>query len=132
MDSTQVLSLGDALLASVIGMLVVLATLAALAVCIVLISKAVRIMEGGAKKAEAPKAAPAPVAAPAPAAASAPVQAAPAVPAGMVVLEENTSMGDLKLKNCDDKAAAMIMAIIADELKTPLNQLRFKSISRID
>jgi len=130
MDATKVLSFGDSLLASIVGMLVVLASLAALAVCIVLISKAVRSMEGGAKKAEAPKAAPAPAAAPA--AAPAPVQAAPAIPAGMVMLEENTSVGELKLKNCDDRAAAMIMAIIADELKTPLNQLRFKSISRID
>jgi len=90
--------------------------------------------------AAAPVAAPAAPAAPvaqAPAApvapvAAAPAPAAPAVPAGMVVLEENTSVGELKLKNCDDKSAAMIMAIIADELKTPLNQLRFKSISRID
>ena len=132
MNPNEVLSLGDSLLASVIGLLVVLATLASLAVCIVLISKVVRSIEGGAKKAEAPKAAPAPAAAPAPVAAPAPAPAAPAVPAGMVVLEENTSVGELKLKNCDDRSAAMIMAIIADELKTPLNQLRFKSISRVD
>jgi len=131
MNPNEVLSIGDSLLASVIGMLVVLATLASLAVCIVLISKVVRSIEGGAKKAEAPKAAPAPAAPVAPVAA-APAPAAPAVPAGMVVLEENTSVGELKLKNCDDKSAAMIMAIIADELKTPLNQLRFKSISRVD
>ncbi len=121
MDATKVLSLGDSLLVSLVGILVVLAALAALAVCIVIISKVVRSFEGGAKKAEAPKATPA-------------VSAAPvaAAPAGMVVLEENTSVGELKLKNCDDKSAAMIMAIVADELKTPLNQLSFKSISRVD
>ena len=126
MNSSNVLTLGDALSYSIIGMLVVLATLALLAVCIVIISKVVRTLEGGTKKVEAPKAAPAPAAAPAAKA------AAPAVPAGMVKLEENTSVGELKLKDCEDREAAMIMAIIADELKTPLNQLRFKSITRVD
>ncbi len=124
MDATKVLSIGDSLLVSLVGILVVLAALAALAVCIVIISKVVRSLEGGAKKAEAPKPTPAP-------AVSAPVVATPA-PAGMVALEENTSVGELKLKNCDDKSAAMIMAIVADELKTPLNQLYFKSISLVD
>ena len=38
------------------------------------------------------------------------------------------SCGGLVLKNVSDKDAAMIMAIVADELKTPLCELRFKSI----
>lgn len=42
------------------------------------------------------------------------------------------SCGDLKLINVEEKDAAMIMAIVADELQTPLNELRFKSIKRMD
>ena len=42
------------------------------------------------------------------------------------------SAGDIKLYNVPDKQAAMVMAIVADHLKTPLNQLRFKSIKRLD
>ncbi|NLO46599.1 MAG: OadG family protein [Clostridiales bacterium] len=41
------------------------------------------------------------------------------------------SCGDVKLHNVPDKDAAMIMAIVADKLKTPLNELRFISIKMI-
>lgn len=41
------------------------------------------------------------------------------------------SAGELKLYNTDPRDAAMIMAIVADELETPLNQLRFKSIREV-
>ena len=41
------------------------------------------------------------------------------------------SAGELKLYDTDPRDAAMIMAIVADELKTPLNQLRFRSIRQI-
>lgn len=40
--------------------------------------------------------------------------------------------GGLKLTNVSDKDAALIMAIVADELKTPLNELRFISINLED
>ena len=39
---------------------------------------------------------------------------------------------ELKLYDTDPRDAAMIMAIVADELKTPLNRLRFISIRRVD
>lgn len=39
------------------------------------------------------------------------------------------SSGELRLKNVDEKTAAMIMAIVSDESKIPLSELRFKSIS---
>jgi len=42
------------------------------------------------------------------------------------------SCGELTLVKVEDREAAMIMAIVADELKTPLNELRFKSIKRVD
>jgi Na+-transporting methylmalonyl-CoA/oxaloacetate decarboxylase gamma subunit len=38
------------------------------------------------------------------------------------------SQGDINLYGVDDKTAAMLMAIVADELREPLNQLRFRSI----
>lgn len=41
------------------------------------------------------------------------------------------SAGDLKLENVSERDAAMIMAIVADELKEPLNSLRFISIRDI-
>lgn len=40
--------------------------------------------------------------------------------------------GELKLINCDERDAAMIMAIVADQTQTPLNELRFKSIKRVE
>lgn len=40
--------------------------------------------------------------------------------------------GELVLINTDERDAAMIMAIVADTTGTPLNELRFKSIKRID
>ena len=39
--------------------------------------------------------------------------------------------GDLKLYDTDPKDAAMIMAIVADSLGKPLNELRFKSIKEV-
>ncbi len=40
--------------------------------------------------------------------------------------------GELKLINTDERDAAMIMAIVADQTNTPLNELRFKSIKRVE
>ena len=42
------------------------------------------------------------------------------------------SCGDLVLVNTSDRDAAMIMAIVADTLETPLNQLHFKSIKLVE
>lgn len=39
--------------------------------------------------------------------------------------------GDVKLYDTDPKDAAMIMAIVADTLGKPLNELRFKSIKEV-
>ena len=40
--------------------------------------------------------------------------------------------GELKLYGTDPKTAAIIMAITADKLGTPLNELRFKSIKEVE
>ena len=40
--------------------------------------------------------------------------------------------GEFKLYGTDPRTAAMLMAIVADELQAPLNELRFISIREID
>jgi hypothetical protein len=42
------------------------------------------------------------------------------------------SNGQLDLIGVDEKTAAMIMAIVSDELKVSLSELQFKSIKAID
>ena len=64
--------------------------------------------------------------------AKAPATAAPAAAAAAAVSEEEFSSGTLKLKDCDEKTAAMIMAIVADDTGIPLSELVFKSIKLVD
>ena len=45
---------------------------------------------------------------------------------------EEFSSGTLKLKGCDEKTAAMIMAIVSDNTGIPLSELVFKSIKLVD
>ena len=66
---------------------------------------------------DAKAAAPAPAAAPA-----APAVEAPKAPG---------SAGQLKLHDVEPKTAAMIMAIVADKMGKPLNELRFISIKEV-
>ena len=39
--------------------------------------------------------------------------------------------GQLKLNNVDPKTAAMLMAIVADKLQKPVNELRFVSMKEV-
>ncbi len=73
------------------------------------------------KKKAAPPAAPQ-TAAPAPAAAEAPKKELPLAPG---------SAGKVAIYDVPDKEAAMIMAIVADKMQKPLNELRFKSIKEV-
>ena len=57
---------------------------------------------------------------------AAPVAAAPAAPA----VAPGTA-GQLKLHDVNPKTAAMIMAIVADKMGKPLNELRFISIKEV-
>lgn len=41
------------------------------------------------------------------------------------------SAGQLKLHDVDPKTAAMLMAIVADKMEKPLNELRFISIKEV-
>ena len=61
----------------------------------------------------------APVAAPAPVEESAPAPTAPG------------TAGQLKLHDVEPKTAAMLMAIVADTMGKPLNELRFISIKEV-
>lgn len=101
-----------ALLLSLVGFLMVFAVLLLLIGIIKLLTAIV-----GGKKAEPAPAAAAVTAAPAPAAK---LEAAPG------------SCGDIKLHNVPDATAAMVMAIVADELDTPINELKFKSIKEVE
>ena len=63
-------------------------------------------------------------------AAAAPAAAAPMKPAALAanMVPAKGSLGDIKLFDVDDKTAAMLMAIVADQMNAPLNELRFLSI----
>ena len=60
-------------------------------------------------------------------AAAEPVVEAPAAPAKLAP----GTAGEVKLFDVPDKEAAMIMAIVADKLQKPLNELRFISIKEV-
>lgn len=108
------LSIGQGLSYSLLGIAVVFAMLLALMVVI-------KIM--GALLGDKPKKADA----------AAKFDTAPAqggIPAGKVPAPG--SLGDIAIHDVPEKTAAMIMAIVADEMNTPLNELRFKSIKRVD
>ena len=103
------MTIADALLYSLLGMAVVFFAL----VLLILIITIMYVL----KKEE--KAAPA---------------AAPAAAAPAVVAEPEYApgtAGELKLYDTDERVAAMLMAIVADELGAPLNELRFKSIREL-
>ena len=111
MTSRLVLGIGDNLLDAILGYAVVFIGLTLLMTVIVIVGKFFT-----AKKA-APAAETAAPAAAAPAAA--PKKLAPG------------SAGDVKLYDTDPRDAAMIMAIVANKLDKPLNELRFRSIKEV-
>ena len=99
------MSLGDAGLTAVLGYLVVFVGLALLMCVVMLVGKVMKIE---AKLAPSP--------------ASTPEKAPEPAPG---------SAGELKLYDTDPRDAAMIMAIVADSLGKPLNELRFISIKEV-
>lgn len=112
----------DAAIVAVLGYAVVFFGLILLMAVVVLLGKAfIARDKKAAEQAGAAKAAvaAAPVAAPAAPAAS----AAPATAPG--------SAGQLKLYDVNPKTAAMLMAIVADQMGKPLNELRFISIKEV-
>lgn len=63
--------------------------------------------------------------------AAAPAAATPAAPAAKDGPAAPGSAGQIALHSVSDKDAAMLMAIVADKLGKPLNELRFKSIKEV-
>ena len=63
-------------------------------------------------------------------AAATPSPAAPAAPAVPAEKAPGTA-GEFKLYNTDPRDAAMVMAIVADSLGKPINELRFISIREV-
>ena len=106
------ISLGNAAVAALLGYAVVFLGIVALMLVILLTG---RVMHRPKKAAPAP-------AGPAPAPAAAPAAPAPEAPG---------AAGELKLYGTDPRDAAMVMAIVADTLGKPLNELRFISIREV-
>ena len=66
--------------------------------------------------------------------AKAPAAAPVAAPVAAPAVEEKTApgtAGQLKLYDTPEKTAAMLMAIVADKMGKPLNELRFISIKEV-
>ena len=110
------MELGAAAVIALLGYAVVFFGIVLL-MCVMIVMGKVFVAKANKEKAKeaAPKAA-APVAAPA-------APAAPAVAPG--------TAGQLKLHDVPPKTAAMIMAIVADTMGKPLNELRFISIKEV-
>ena len=104
------ISIPNAGIIALLGYLVVFLGLVMLMVVVMVMG---RIMVARARKAQA-----------AAVAEAAPVEAAP-------VAEAPGTAGELKLYDTDPRDAAIIMAIVADTLGKPLNQLRFISIKEV-
>ena len=113
------MSFGNALIYSLLGMSVVFFALVLL-MCIIKIMTAVG---DRAEKRSAPI--------PAPAGIPAPDTSAPVLTLKMTGPTAPGSAGELKLYDTDPRTAAMLMAIVADELQAPLNELRFLSIREV-
>ena len=103
------MSLGDAAVIALLGYAVVFFGIVLLMCVMIVMGK---VFTAKANKAKAPKAAP-----------KAAAPAAPAVAPG--------TAGQLKLHDVPPKTAAMIMAIVADTMGKPLNELRFISIKEV-
>ena len=112
--SGEPVGIPEAAITAVLGYAVVFFGLFLLMLVVMAMGK---IMQGATAK----KAAPAPAAAPA----AAPVAAEP------VGEPAPGSAGKLKLYDTPDRDAAMIMAIVANKMGKPLNELRFISIKEV-
>lgn len=104
------ISVGDAAMTALLGYAVVFIGIIMLMILVMFVGD---LMFKSAKR----KAANAPATAPA---------AAPAAPAAAP-----GTAGELKLYDTDPRDAAMAMAIVADKLGKPINELRFKSIREV-
>ena len=131
LDKSEKLDVVDALLLALIGIVIVFVVLIALMLIVSLVGK---IFDGSAKlQAEHPEWGQKIASCKAKLMfwkKKKPAEEAPAEEAPKELAKG--TCGELTLVNCDERDAAMIMAIVADSLNTPLNELRFKSIKRVE
>lgn len=106
------LGLADAAVIALLGYAVVFFGLILLMIVVTILGKA--FTAKSAKTAAAPAAA----------------EAAPVVPEAPKPLAPGAA-GELKLHDVEPKTAAMLMAIVADKMGKPLNELRFISIKEV-
>jgi len=99
------MSLGNALIYSVLGLAIVFFALILLMFMTKIMVKVIPAKEEQVEKKETPKKDP--------------------------VLAKGTA-GEIKLNGVDPRTAAMCMAIVADNLKKPINELRFISIKEVE
>ena len=105
------MGIGEASITALLGYAVVFFGLILLMIVTIVLGKCfVAAEKKNAPKSEAP---------------AAPVAAAPAAAAP-------GSAGQLKLHTVEPKTAAMLMAIVADKLGKPINELRFISIKEVE
>ena len=108
-SSLDSIGIADAGIVAILGYAVVFFGLILLMIVVMIIGKIFT-----AKAAKAAKAAPAP-------------EVAPEVPKPVAP----GTAGQLKLHDVEPKTAAMLMAIVADKLQKPINELRFISIKEV-
>lgn len=106
------ISVGEAAVDALLGYAVVFFGICLLMAVVMLMGKYFVAQDNKAKAAKAAAAPAAPAEAP----------AKPLAPG---------SAGELKMYDVEPKTAAMIMAIVADKLQKPLNELRFISIKEV-
>lgn len=111
-DYSIKLPIGEALAVSLIGIMTVIFILAIIACLILLVSKAIRIIEAKADTTD--------------------INVATAQNASSVPMPAGMMQGELELVNTDEKTAAVIMAVVSEKSGIPLNRLSFKSIKLID
>ena len=111
------LSIGTSALYALLGYAVVFVGLVLLMVVIIIVGKI--MVASQKKKAASAVAAPA---APTVAAAAAPTLSGEVAPG---------SAGGVKIYDVSERDAAIIMAIVADQIGKPLNEIRFKSIKEV-
>ena len=115
-DHLQNISFGNAAVVALMGYCVVFFGIVLLMCVIMIMGKVFVARANKAKAAAQPKAAAASVTV-------TPVAAAPAEAPG--------TAGQLKLHDVPPKTAAMLMAIVANQMGKPLNELRFISIKEV-
>ncbi len=119
--SLENLSIGSALAYSLLGIVIVFAALMVLwGIINIMASIFKRFRNRGEKPAAAPVSH-------TPAA----VPSAPAAPAAAAGLAAPGSAGDLMIHDVPEKTAAILMAIVANKIGRPLNELRFISIKEV-